>query len=116
MASAGKSGTGKGHSDRAARERARLYQARTDFNAATIRRRRRDNLVGGIVAGLLVLGAFGAQSAYFLAGPGVPAPTAPTVDEAPDTETTPVPGGSDPAETTPAPAETTPAPSPSTAG
>ncbi|WP_127819162.1 dioxygenase [Microbacterium sp. CPCC 204701] len=86
---------------RAARERTRLYQARRQFHEGQARRRTRDNLIAGIVGGLLIIGIGAAQTAYFLAGPGAPEP-APT--------STPTPTGMTP---TPAPTATTPTPDPS---
>lgn len=85
---------GKDRDARAARERARLYEARRDFHDRQVRRRTRDNLIAGIAGGLLVVGLAAVQTAYFVAGPGVPEP-APT--------STP----------TPTPTASTPAPSPS---
>jgi hypothetical protein len=85
---------GKDRDARAARERARVYEARRDFHDRQIRRRTRDNLIAGIAGGLLVVGLAAVQTAYFVAGPGVPEP-APT--------STP----------TPTPTASTPAPSPS---
>lgn len=87
--------TGGTHQQRAERERARLYQARRAFHEGRISRRRRDNLLAGVVGGLLVLAVAGAQLAYYTVGPGTPEPAA----------TTPAPAG-----VTPTPAETTPAP------
>lgn len=94
---------------REARERARVYKARQEFHASVLTRRRRDNLLAGIVGGLIVLAAAGAQVAYFTAGPGAPAPSptsSTTQTPAPAVSETPA----DPASTEPAPAETTPAP------
>ncbi|NLP85408.1 dioxygenase [Microbacterium sp. CFH 90308] len=85
---------GKDRDARAARERARLYEARRDLHDRQVRRRTRDNLIAGIAGGLLVVGLAAVQTAYFVAGPGVPEP-APT--------STP----------TPTPTASTPAPSPS---
>ena len=90
---------GKNRDARAARERARLYEARRQFHDGQARRRTRDNLIAGIVGGLLVLGLIGAQTAYFVAGPGAPAPsptstpspTATTPEPAPTPTTTPEP-------------------------
>ncbi|QAY61267.1 dioxygenase [Microbacterium protaetiae] len=59
---------------RVQRERARVYQARLELNQARGRRRTRDNVVGGIVGAVLLLGLLGAQIAYYTAGPGKPAP------------------------------------------
>ncbi|WP_203579447.1 dioxygenase [Microbacterium hibisci] len=102
---------GKNRDGRAARERSRLYEARRQFHDGQARRRTRDNLIAGIVGGVLVLGLIGSQTAYFLAGPGAPAP-APS--------STPTPTGTMPAPTPtptttgePAPTlEPTPTPAP----
>lgn len=98
-----------GNKDREARERARVYQARQQFHASVVRRRQRDNLIAGIVGGLVVLAALGAQVAYFTAGPGAPVPS-PTSSATP----TPAPATSEtpaaPAGTQPAPLESTVAP------
>lgn len=83
---------------RAARERTRLYQARRQFHEGQAKRRTRDNLIAGIAGGLLILGIAAVQTAYFVAGPGVPEP-APT--------STPTP-----TDVVPAPTETAPAPDP----
>lgn len=95
---------GKANGSRAARERARLYQARQQQHAREVGRRRRDNLLAGVVGGLVVLAAIGGQVAHFTAGPGAPAP-------APSTSSTPAPTTS----TSPgvAPSEQ-PSPTPST--
>lgn len=82
---------GKDREARAARERTRLYQARRQFHADQARRRTRDNVIAGIVGGVLVIGIAAAQAAYFVAGPGAPEPT-------------------------PTPAATTPAPTPTATG
>ena len=79
------------------RERARAYEARLQLNAQRARRRVRDNVIGGIAGGVLLIGIVGAQTAYYTAGPGKPAPAS---------STTPTP-----TVTTPAPAVTTPVPS-----
>lgn len=49
---------------RAEAERARLYAARTAWHDGQIRRRTRDNLIAGIVGGLLVVGAIASQSVH----------------------------------------------------
>ena len=74
--------TGGKDRERGARERARLYQARQKFHDGQARRRTRDNLIAGIVGGVLILGVIGAQTAYFVAGPGAPEPV-PTSTPAP---------------------------------
>ena len=56
-------------------ERVRLYQARQQFHAGTVKRRTRDNIVAGIGGAVLILAILGGQWAYFEAGPGAPAPT-----------------------------------------
>ncbi|KAA9110548.1 dioxygenase [Microbacterium rhizomatis] len=56
------------------RERARIYQARLALHEDQIRRRYRDNVLAGIVGGVIVLAIIGAQTAYFVMGPGAPAP------------------------------------------
>jgi hypothetical protein len=94
---------GKDRGTRAARERARLYQARLQFHEQQAGRRRRDNLIAGIAGGVLVLGLIGAQTAYYVAGPGAPAPS-------PASTSTPTAPATDP---TPTPASTTPEPTPS---
>jgi hypothetical protein len=93
---------GKNRDARAARERTRLYEARRQFHDGQARRRTRDNLIAGIVGGVLVLGLIGAQTAYFVAGPGAPAPS-PTSTPSPTTTT---PGPTPSATTTPEPSAT----------
>ncbi|MFG6476721.1 dioxygenase [Microbacterium sp. P06] len=73
---------GKDRGSRAARERARIYQARQELHASEKRRRTRDNLVASIAGGVIVLAAIGAQVVYFSSGPGVPEPAA-SVEPAP---------------------------------
>ncbi|KAF2411848.1 dioxygenase [Microbacterium sp. B35-04] len=90
---------GKNRDARAARDRTRLYEARRQFHEGQARRRTRDNLIAGIVGGVLVLGLIGAQTVYFVAGPGAPEP-APS--------STPTPTAPTPA---PTPSPTTPEPS-----
>ena len=92
---------GKNRDARAARDRTRLYEARRQFHEGQARRRTRDNLIAGIVGGVLVLGLIGAQTVYFVAGPGAPDP-APSSTPTP-TETTPAPT---PSPTTPQPSAT----------
>ena len=86
---------GKDRSARESRERARVYQARQQLHDDQARRRRRDNLLAGIVGGILILGVIGAQAAYFTVGPGAPEPT-PSVTPSPTTpapEESPAPTG-----------------------
>lgn len=97
---------GKNRDARAARDRTRLYEARRQFHEGQARRRTRDNLIAGIVGGVLVLGLIGAQTAYFVAGPGAPEP-APSSTPTP-TATTPAPT---PPPTAPEPSAT-PTPTP----
>jgi hypothetical protein len=85
---------GKDRDARAARERTRLYEARRQFHDGQARRRTRDNLIAGVVGGVLVLGLIAAQTLYFVAGPGAPEPSP---------------------SSTPTPAATTPGPTPSAA-
>ena len=90
---------GKNRDARAARERTRLYEARRQFHDGQARRRTRDNLIAGIVGGVVVLGLIGAQTLYFIAGPGAPepspsstpTPTSTTPDPTPSATTTPEP-------------------------
>ena len=71
---------GKDRGTRDARERSRIYQARQKFHDDQARRRRRDNLLAGIVGGALILAVVGGQVAYFTMGPGAPEPApAPSV-------------------------------------
>ncbi|HKP06795.1 MAG TPA: dioxygenase [Microbacterium sp.] len=91
---------GKDRDARAARDRTRLYEARRQFHDGQARRRTRDNLIAGIVGGVLVLGLVGAQTLYFVAGPGAPepspsstpTPTVTTPQPTPSATTTPEPG------------------------
>ncbi|WP_235566590.1 hypothetical protein [Microbacterium sp. Root61] len=60
------------------------------------RRRSRDNLLAGIVGGVLILAVVGGQIAYYTMGPGVPAPSpsptsTSTPSPSPTTSTTPTP-------------------------
>lgn len=66
---------GKDRQSREQRERARAYQARQELHRRQGRRRTRDNVLGVVVGFVVIAGAVGAQTAYFLAGPGAPAPT-----------------------------------------
>jgi hypothetical protein len=60
---------------RAEAERARLYAARTAWHDGQIRRRTRDNLIAGIVGGLLVVGAIASQSVHAAMFAPEPEPT-----------------------------------------
>ena len=66
-------GAGKKQS-REARERTRKYNARQEFHAGLVARRRRDNLIAGIGGGALILAIVGGQIAYYTMGPGTPVP------------------------------------------
>nr|WP_315268596.1 dioxygenase [Microbacterium lemovicicum] len=92
---------GRERGTRAERERARLYTVRLSFHDGLIRRRRRDNLLFGIIGGLVILGIAGLQTAYYVAGPGVPAPVE-----------SPAPSATVPAEDAPAPTEPVPTDAP----
>lgn len=105
----GKSGASK-KSVRESRERARLYQARQEFHAGIERRRRRDNLIAGVLGGVLILAVIGGQVAYYTVGPGQPAPV-PSPSSTPTSVLTPPPSGSPTA--TPTPSESSsPTPTP----
>jgi hypothetical protein len=60
---------------RAEAERARLYAARTAWHDGQIRRRTRDNLIAGLVGGLLVIGAIASQSVHAAVFAPAPEPT-----------------------------------------
>ena len=77
---------GKDRDARAARERARAYQARQEFHEGQVRRRTRDNLIAGIVGGVLILAVVGAQVAFYTVGPGKPVPS-PRTSPPPSTST-----------------------------
>ena len=98
---------GKDRDARAARERTRLYEARRQFHDGQARRRTRDNLIAGVVGGVLVLGLIGAQTLYFVAGPGAPEPSPSSTP----TPTATTPGPTPSATTTPEPSAT-PTPTP----
>jgi peptidyl-prolyl cis-trans isomerase B (cyclophilin B) len=87
-----------GSKDREARERARVYKARQEFHARGEARRRRDNVLAGVIGGIVLLAAVGGQVAYFTAGPGAPVPTPSS-----STTQTPAPTGSSTPVETPAP-------------
>lgn len=94
---------GRNRDARAARERARLYEARRRFHEGQAGRRTRDNVIAGIVGGVLVLGIVGAQTAYFVAGPGVPAPSPSSTPSPTGTIPEPVPSPTTAPEPSPTP-------------
>ncbi|MBB3158163.1 peptidyl-prolyl cis-trans isomerase B (cyclophilin B) [Microbacterium proteolyticum] len=65
---------GNDRQTREQRERARAYQARLELHQRQGRRRTRDNAIALVVGLVVILGAVGAQTAYFVAGPGTPEP------------------------------------------
>ncbi len=67
---------------RAEAERARVYAARTAWHDGQIRRRTRDNLIAGVVGGLLVVGAIASQSVHAVVNAPEPEPE-PTETSAP---------------------------------
>jgi len=60
---------------RAARQRLRDYQARQQMHTSQTGRRKRDNVIGGIVVTLVFALAIGAQLLFFNGGPGSPVPS-----------------------------------------
>nr|WP_274638296.1 dioxygenase [Microbacterium bovistercoris] len=87
---------------RTQRERARAYRARQELNAQQERRRVRDNVIGAVAGTVLLLAIIGVQSAYYLAGPGMPAPAAtPT----PTATVSPAPSASVPPSPSPTPSD-----------
>ncbi|MEE2814413.1 MAG: hypothetical protein VYC96_01930, partial [Actinomycetota bacterium] len=56
-------------------ERARLYAARSAWNAKTIRRRRRDTIVATVVGSLIVAGAVVSQAVHAQTAATEPTPT-----------------------------------------
>ena len=101
MASGSKPPSGKDRAGRAARERARLHRARTAYHEGLQRRRTRDNVTAGIVAGVLIAGAIGSQVLYYTVGPAAPVP-APTESTSP----APTPSATPTGEPVPGPTET----------
>lgn len=85
---------GKDRQAREQRERARAYQARLELHERQGRRRTRDNLIGLVVGLVLIAGAVGAQTVYFVAGPGAPDPTDTPATPAPTEVPAPVPSES----------------------
>lgn len=73
---------GKDRQSREQRERARVYQARQELHRRQGQRRTRDNVLGVVIGLIVIAGAIGAQTLYFVAGPGAPAPS-PSVTDTP---------------------------------
>ncbi|MGW8483778.1 hypothetical protein ACWGJP_11610 [Microbacterium sp. NPDC055903] len=79
-------GTPSAKRARSEAERARVYAARTAWHEGRIRRRVRDNVLVGVVGGLLVVGAIGSQFVHAqVTAPEptettTPSPTAPVVE------------------------------------
>jgi hypothetical protein len=99
---------GRDRATRATRDRARLYQARQEFQASLARRRTRDNVIAGIAGGALVVGIVVVQTLFFTVGPGAtePSPSStpiPTVAPAPSGTPTPTPATSPEPTPTPTP-------------
>lgn len=82
---------GKDRQTREQRERARAYQARVALHERQVRRRTRDNVLGVVIGLVVIAGAIGAQTAYFMAGPGAPDPS--PSPSAPATEAPASPSG-----------------------
>ena len=95
---------GKQRGTREERERARVYQARRAYHEGQSRRRTRDNLIAGVAGGLLIVAVIAGQAAYFVVGPGVPAPS-----PSPSSTVAPEPSASPTAPTPAATPEPTPA-------
>lgn len=56
--------------ERIERARARTYEARVRFQESRVARRRRDNVVAGVVTGVVLLLAVGGQAMFYSVGPG----------------------------------------------
>jgi hypothetical protein len=95
---------GKQRGTREERERARVYQARRAYHEGQSQRRTRDNLIAGVAGGLLIVAVIAGQAAYFVVGPGVPAPS-----PSPSSTVAPEPSASPTAPTPAATPEPTPA-------
>lgn len=93
---------GKDRDARAARERTRTYQARREFHEGQVRRRTRDNILAGVVGGVLILAVVGGQIAFYTVGPGRPAPS-PSSSPSPSAPVSPSPSTSTATTPTPAP-------------
>ena len=70
---------------REARDRLTLFNARTSVHAHQVKRRRRDNVIAGLGALVVIVLATGAQIFYFSGGPGTPV-AAPTASATPEAE------------------------------
>lgn len=95
---------GKGRDGRQQRDRTRAYRARQELHDRVTRRRTRDNVVAIAVGLVVILGAIGIQTAYFVSGPGAPvpetspsptAPVTPELDESIVPDPTPAPTASE---------------------
>lgn len=62
--------TAKQRRERIERERARTYESRVRFEQSRVARRRRDNVLACLVAGVVVLLAVGGQTMFYTVGPG----------------------------------------------
>lgn len=80
-----KQSVGRARSDQ---ERARLYQARTQWHADQQKRRVRDNVVAGVAGALIVVGAFASQAVHAAVTSSTPEPS-PTVSPAPTVSPSP---------------------------
>lgn len=81
---------------RAEAERARLYAARSAWNAKTVRRRRRDTIVAAVVGSLIVVGALASQAVHAQVTAPEPTPTqapspGPSESTSPDATPSPEP-------------------------
>lgn len=65
----------KDREKRLAREREQHYRARKQLHDGIVNRRRRDNVIAGVVGGILILLVVGGQVAFYTVGPGTPAPS-----------------------------------------
>ena len=81
---------GRQRDTRESRERTRVYQARQALYRDQVRRRGRDNLIAGVVGGVLILAVVGGQVAFYTVGPGSPSPS-PSVTTVPTAPPLPIP-------------------------
>lgn len=98
---------GRDRQTREQRERARTYAARVELHQRQWRRRTRDNVIALVVGLVVILGAIGVQTAYFVAGPGAPEPAPSTTPTAPATDAPSTPATDAPATPPPDATETT---------